>query len=106
MSQEIMLAAILMAAVTAAVRFLPFLIGGRLGSPVLRRLFTDLFPPAVLAVLIVYLGAGGDAPAAVQLAHAAGAAATMVIHLIFRNLLASVGTGTLVCMLIQNAWMA
>jgi len=105
-SQSIVVAAVLMGVATAGVRFLPFLLGDRLSDPALRRLFADLFPPAVLAVLIAYMAVGGDAPAGVQIAQAAGAAVTVAAHLAFRNLLVSVGSGTAVCMLVQNLWLA
>lgn len=90
---------------TVACRFLPFLLGGRLGSPAWRQVFVELFPPAVLAVLIVYLGGGSaDAARSVQLAQAAGALTTVAAHLLFRSLLLSVGSGTLVCMGVQAFW--
>ncbi len=103
-SESIVVTAVLMGVATAGVRFLPFLLGNRLSSPDLHRLFAELFPPAVLAVLIAYIAAGGEASATVQLAQAAGAAVTVAAHLAFRNLLVSVGSGTAVCMLIQNLW--
>lgn len=99
----IVVTALLMALATAPARFLPFLIGHRLNTPSLRRMFADLFPPAVLAVLIVYLGwSAVQAPLMEQIAQAAGVAVTVAAHLTFRNLLVSVGGGTAVCMLIQN----
>lgn len=103
-SGTVLLTAALMALATAPARFLPFLIGHRLNSPGLRRLFADLFPPAVLAVLIVYLGWGvGQSSTTDQAAQMAGVAVTVAAHLSLRNLLVSVGGGTAVCMLIQ-AW--
>ncbi|HYE49856.1 MAG TPA: AzlD domain-containing protein [Azospirillaceae bacterium] len=106
MSGTIVLTALLMALATAPARFLPFLIGDRLGGERLRRLFVELFPPAVLAVLIVHLGwsVAGGAAAPVQAAQALGAAVTVAVHLLFRNLLASVASGTAACMLVQNLW--
>lgn len=99
----ILLTALLMMLATAPARFLPFLIGHRLNNPSLRRIFADLFPPAVLAVLIVYLGwSAGQAPVTDQVAQAAGVLVTVAAHLAFRNLLVSVGGGTAVCMVIQN----
>lgn len=99
----IIVTALLMGLVTVPARFLPFLIGHRLNDPALRRMFADLFPPAVLAVLIVYLGWGAaQAPLMEQLAQLAGVAVTVAAHLTLRNLLISVGGGTAVCMLIQN----
>ena len=104
MSQSILVTAVLMGVATAGARFLPFLFGDRLSDPALRRLFADLFPPAVLAVLIAYMAAGGSATPEVQIAQGAGAAVTVAAHLALRNLLVSVGAGTAVCMLIQNFW--
>ncbi|WP_431858802.1 AzlD domain-containing protein [Azospirillum sp.] len=105
-SQGVVVAAVLMGVATAGVRLLPFLLGDRLSDPALRRLFADLFPPAVLAVLIAYMAVGGEAPASVQVAQAAGAAVTAAAHLALRNLLVSVASGTAVCMLVQNLWLA
>jgi len=102
---EILLTALLMALATAAARFLPFLVGNRLGGPRLRELFVERFPPAVLAVLVVHmaLGLGASAPS-VQLAQGIGAAVTVGAHLAFRNLLVSVGSGTAACILVLNLW--
>jgi len=105
MSATVVLTAMLMALATASARLLPFLIGDRLNSPALRRLFAELFPPAVLAVLIVFLGWGiGTEPPPVQTAQALGAAVTVAAHLAIRNLLVSVGSGTAVCMAVQALW--
>jgi branched-subunit amino acid transport protein AzlD len=105
LSAEVLLTAALMGLATAGVRFLPFLIGARVIGPTLRRLFADLFPPAVLAVLIVFLAwDAGAAAAPARVAQAAGALVTVAAHLAVRNLLLSVGTGTAVCMLVQNLW--
>ncbi|WP_119679357.1 branched-chain amino acid transporter permease [Indioceanicola profundi] len=104
---EILWTALLMALATAPARFLPFLVGNRLNGPALRRLFVELFPPAVLAVLIVYLGWGvGGAPANAQAGQAVGAVVTVAAHLCFRHLLVSVASGTAACMLVQNLWLA
>ncbi|HYD30862.1 MAG TPA: AzlD domain-containing protein [Azospirillaceae bacterium] len=105
LSGPVLLTAVLMGLATAPARFLPFLVGHRLTRPTLRRLFTDLFPPAVLAVLIVFFFWNvGTAPRPVQAAQAAGALVTIAAHLGLRNLLVSVGTGTAVCILVQNLW--
>lgn len=103
-SAEVLLAAVLMAGATAVSRFLPFLLGD-IGDPRLRRLFTELFPPAILAVLLVYFAWGaGTASGPARAAQAAGALVTVLAHLGLRNLLLSVGTGTAVCMLVVNLW--
>ncbi|WP_051340903.1 AzlD domain-containing protein [Azospirillum halopraeferens] len=103
MSGTLILTAVLMGLATAAARFLPFLAGARLAGPALRRLFAELFPPAVLAVLLVYMARGlGDADAPAQMAQAAGAAVTVAAHLGWRNLLLSVGSGTAACMLVLH----
>ncbi|HEY0832472.1 MAG TPA: AzlD domain-containing protein [Azospirillum sp.] len=105
MSGTIVVTAALMALATVSVRILPFLLGDRLTGPALRRLFAELFPPAVLAVLIVTLGWGvGAAPPPVQTAQALGAAVTVAAHLAARNLLLSVGSGTAACMAAQALW--
>lgn len=100
----IVLTAVLMAAVTAGPRILPFLLGERLTGPRLRRLFTDLFPPAVLAVLVLFFTweAVAGASEVERLARLAGALATVVAHLALRNLLVSVAAGTGTCMLLLN----
>ncbi|MGQ9369180.1 branched-chain amino acid transporter permease [Azospirillum sp. ST 5-10] len=103
MTATVLLTAVLMALATAAVRFLPFLVGARLAGPALRRLFAELFPPAVLAVLIVHMGWGlGAAAAPTPLAQGIGAAVTVAAHLALRNLLLSVGSGTAACMLVLH----
>lgn len=103
-SGEVVLAAVLMGAATAVSRFLPFLLGD-IGDPRLKRLFTELFPPAILAVLLVYFAWGpGTASGPVRAAQAAGALVTVAAHLGFRNLLFSVGAGTATCMLVANLW--
>lgn len=96
----LLVTAVLMAAATAGPRILPFLVGDRLTHPFLRRLFADLFPPAVLSVLVLYFAwNAATAPEADRLAQAAGALATVAAHLGLRNLLVSVASGTGVCML-------
>lgn len=105
MSATVVLTAALMALATASARLLPFLVGERLTGPALRRLFAELFPPAVLAVLIVFLCWGvGAEPPPVQVAQALGAAVTVAAHLALRNLLVSVASGTAVCMAVQALW--
>lgn len=96
----VVLTAVLMAAATAGPRVLPFLVGDRLTRPALRRLFADLFPPAVLAVLVLYFAwDAAAAPEADRLARAGGTLATVAAHLALRNLLVSVAAGTGACML-------
>jgi branched-subunit amino acid transport protein AzlD len=105
MSTTLILTALLMALATASVRLLPFLVGDRLTGPALRRLFAELFPPAVLAALIVFLAWGvGAEPPPVQAAQALGAAVTVAAHLAMRSLLVSVGSGTAACMAMQAFW--
>lgn len=101
---KILVTAALMALATASTRFLPFVAGRRLASlPVARRLFVERFPPAVLAVLTVFIFFDtASASPAVQFAQATGAVATTLLHLAFRNLLLSVGAGTGLCVLVRT----
>ena len=96
------LVVIICAAVTVALRALPFVcFGGKKGVPRIVAALGETLPPAIMAALVVYclksVPFGTMADGAKQLI---AAAAVVALHLWKKNTLLSIGAGTALYMLL------
>ena len=100
---EQLLTILLCVAATMLTRFLPFMLFSRRGNtPAFVRYLGDALPAAIFAMLVVYCLKDVDLTAGWRgLPEAIGIAATVVLHLVSRrNMLVSIGGGTLVYMVL------
>lgn len=88
------------AVITYSLRAVPFVLfgRGRQMPPIIKKI-SDLLPPAIMAVLVIYcLKADIFAFSMSSLASFIGVAVTAVVHLWKRNVLFSIASGTVVYM--------
>ena len=94
----------LVALTTMLTRFLPFLVfRANKPTPKFLRYLSRALPPAVFGMLVVYClkGLSFTAPA-YGLPELIGVVTVVVLHLIFRKMLISIGVGTVVYMVLLN----
>lgn len=91
------------AGITFALRGLPFLMKNRIGE---SRLLADVgrwMPLGAIAILLVYCLEAIDFGASSHgVPELAGVAATVAVHLRWRNAVASIVAGTTVCLVLAN----
>lgn len=102
MSDTMVLVAILiMAVVTALLRFLPFMVFGGHKTPVFITYLSKVLPYAIMAMLAVYCLKDIDiASIAGWVPYAAGVGATVGVHAWKRNSIFSILAGTVVYMVL------
>ena len=106
---EQLITILLCVAATMLTRFLPFALFSKRGNtPAFIRYLGNALPAAIFAMLVVYCLRGVDLTAGWRgLPEAIGIAATVILHLVSRrNMLVSIGGGTVVYMLlVQNVFL-
>lgn len=98
---QVLIAILVMAAVTALIRFLPFLVFGKAKTPAFIEYLGKVLPCAVMGMLVVYClkdvrfeGVANWVPSAV------GVAVTAGVHAWKRNPIYSILAGTIVYMIL------
>lgn len=98
---QVLLSILVMAVVTAALRFLPFIVFGRKKTPAFIEYLGKVLPYAIMGMLVVYClkdtrltAAGSWIPAV------CGVAATVGMHVWKRNSIFSILAGTIVYMIL------
>ncbi|MDO4682279.1 MAG: AzlD domain-containing protein [Lautropia sp.] len=103
--QDALLATVVMASITFALRALPFVAAGLLRSHRLIRELGRFLPATILALLLIHTLLGfviADWPTVGILPVAAGISLTLALQLCFRNALLSIFGGTGLYVLLYN----
>ena len=102
---EITLIILAMAGVTYLTRALPFFIFKKVSEHPIILFLGDYFPPAVLTLLVIYsLKSVEWAQSPYGLPELTCVALVAIVHLIFKNALISIASGTVIYMAIQQNW--
>lgn len=103
--QDALLATIVMAAITFALRVLPFVAAGFLRSHRIIRELGRFLPAAILALLLIHTLLGfitADWPTVGILPVSVAISATLLLQLLFKNALLSIFGGTGLYVLLRN----
>ena len=98
---RLLIAILIMAAVTALLRFLPFMVFGGRKTPAFITYLSKVLPYAIMAMLVVYcLKDIGFGSIAGWVPYVAGVAVTIAVHAWKRNSIFSILAGTVVYMVL------